>query len=85
MKPLHLTLVAIGPYPGSETIEFDRLADDGLFLIHGPTGAGKTFLLDAITFALYGVIPGDRAVSTMRSQFAGPTVEPRVELEFDAQ
>jgi exonuclease SbcC len=85
MKPLRLTLTAIGPYPGSETIEFDRLADDGLFLIHGPTGAGKTFLLDAITFALYGVIPGDRAVATMRSQFAGPTVEPRVELEFDAQ
>ena len=64
MRPQRLTLHAIGPYPGSETIDFDSLADDGLFLIHGPTGAGKTFLLDAITFALFGEVPGDRGVAT---------------------
>ena len=67
MRPQRLTLHAIGPYPGSETIDFDSLADDGLFLIHGPTGAGKTFLLDAITFALFGEVPGDRSVATIRS------------------
>lgn len=85
MRPQRLTLHAIGPYPGSETIDFDSLADDGLFLIHGPTGAGKTFLLDAITFALFGEVPGDRSVATIRSHFAVPTAEPRVELEFAAQ
>ncbi|WP_330162955.1 AAA family ATPase, partial [Streptococcus pneumoniae] len=77
---LRLTLHAIGPYPGSEVIDFGTLADDGLFLIHGPTGACKTFLLDAITFALFGEVPGDRSVATIRSQFATPTAEPKVEL-----
>ena len=85
MRPLRLTFSAIGPYPGTATVDLDELGRDGLFLIHGPTGAGKTFLLDAITFALYGEVPGDRAVSTIRSQLAPPTAEPRVELEFRAQ
>ncbi len=85
MRPLRLAVHAIGPYAGHETVDFTSLAGDGLFLIHGPTGAGKTFLLDAITFALYGHIPGDRSVATMRSQFAAPDAEPRVELEFSTQ
>lgn len=85
MRPRRLTLKSIGPYAGREVVDFDALADDGLFLIHGPTGAGKTFLLDAITFALFGEVPGDRSVATMRSQFAAPTAEPKVELEFSAQ
>jgi exonuclease SbcC len=85
VRPLRLTFSAIGPYPGTATVDLDELGSDGLFLIHGPTGAGKTFLLDAITFALYGEVPGDRAVSTIRSQLAPPTAEPRVELEFRAQ
>lgn len=85
MRSRRLTLQAIGPYAGREVVDFDALADDGLFLIHGPTGAGKTFLLDAITFALFGEVPGDRSVATMRSQFAAPTAEPKVELEFSAQ
>ncbi len=85
MRPLRLALHAIGPYPGHEVVDFATLADDGLFLIHGPTGAGKTFLLDAITFALYGEVPGDRTVASIRSQFAEPTAEPKVELEFSAQ
>lgn len=84
MKPQRLRLHAIGPYAGHEEVDFDLLADDGLFLIHGPTGAGKTFLLDAITFALYGEVPGDRSVGSMRSQFATATAEPKVELEFSA-
>lgn len=85
MRPQRLTLHAIGPYPGTEVVDLDRLAGDGLFLIHGPTGAGKTFLLDAITFALFGDVPGDRSVTTLRSQFAEPTAEPKVELWFEAQ
>ncbi len=85
MRPLRLRVHAIGPYPGDESIDFAQLAEDGLFLIHGPTGAGKTFLLDAITFALFGQVPGDRSVSTLRSQLAAPDAEPRVELEFTAQ
>jgi exonuclease SbcC len=85
MTPLRLTLHAIGPYPGHQEVDFEALAQEGLFLIHGPTGAGKTFLLDAITFALYGDVPGDRSVTSIRSQFADPHAEPRVSLEFAAQ
>jgi exonuclease SbcC len=85
MTPLRLTLHAIGPYPGHQEVDFEALAQEGLFLIHGPTGAGKTFLLDAITFALYGDVPGDRSVTSIRSQFADPHAEPRVALEFTAQ
>ncbi len=85
MRPLRLGVHAIGPYAGDESVDLAQLAGEGLFLIHGPTGAGKTFLLDAITFALYGHVPGDRSVATMRSQFASPDAEPRVELEFSAQ
>lgn len=82
MIPLRLTLCALGPYPGEEVVDFDELAEDGLFLIHGRTGAGKTFLLDAITLALFGEVPGDRSVGSMRSDFAEPTAEPQVTLEF---
>lgn len=82
MRPLHLTLEAIGPYPGTVEIDFEHLAADGLFLVHGPTGAGKTFLFDAITLALYGEIPGDRDVGSIRSQFAAADASPRVELVF---
>lgn len=85
MRPLQLTIQAVGPYAERAQVDFDGLAADGLFLIHGTTGAGKTFLLDAITLALYGVIPGDRSVDSIRSQFARPDIEPRVELEFAAQ
>jgi len=80
--PLRLTLSALGPYPGEEVVDFAELAEDGLFLIHGRTGAGKTFLLDAITLALFGEVPGDRTVGSMRSDFAEPTAEPSVGLEF---
>ena len=65
MKPHRLTLEAFGPYVDPVTIEFDELARDGLFLIHGPTGAGKTYLLDAMSFALYGEVAGDRGTHTL--------------------
>ncbi|MDF1523515.1 MAG: SMC family ATPase, partial [Trueperaceae bacterium] len=53
MKPLRLVLHAFGPYPGTQEVDFERLAAHGLFLIHGPTGSGKSTLLDAITYALF--------------------------------
>lgn len=84
MKPRRLTLQAFGPYPDPQQVDFDTLADDGLFLIHGPTGAGKTFLLDAITFALFGEVPGDRSEASLRSQFAAADLTPRVVFEFRA-
>jgi exonuclease SbcC len=53
MKPLRVVLHAFGPYPGTQEVDFERLAVHGLFLIHGPTGSGKSTLLDAITYALF--------------------------------
>ena len=76
---------AFGPYAGTEVVDFGLLDDEGLFLIHGRTGAGKTFLLDAVTFALFGEVAGERTVPSLRSDFADPQAEPRVALEFRTQ
>lgn len=84
MKPHRLTLEAFGPYAEAVTIEFDDLALDGLFLIYGTTGAGKTFLLDAMSFALYGEVAGARGKHTLKSDHADPRATPRVTLEFSA-
>ncbi|MEA5441820.1 SMC family ATPase, partial [Cyanobium gracile] len=73
---------AFGPYADPVAIDFDALAAEGLFLIHGTTGAGKTFLLDALCFALYGEVSGDRSVKGLRSDHAAPGAVPRVSLEF---
>lgn len=59
MKPLRLELQAFGPYTGRQTIDFEKLARQGMFLIKGPTGSGKTTIFDAMTFALYGGSSGD--------------------------
>ncbi len=83
MRLHHLELTAFGPYAATQRIDFARLAASGLFLLEGPTGAGKTTILDAITFALYGGLPGpDPAADRMRSHFAPPDAEPSVTLEF---
>ena len=85
MKPHHLTFCALGPYADEVEIDFDPLVEEGLFLIHGPTGAGKTFLLDALCFALYGDVPGERGRHTVRSDHAPLNVTPWAELEFTSQ
>jgi DNA repair protein SbcC/Rad50 len=78
-----LQLQAFGPYATQQRIDFDRLAGSGLFLLEGPTGAGKSTILDAVTFALYGGLAGEESgEDRLRSHFAGPAAEPSVMLEF---
>jgi exonuclease SbcC len=84
MRPHCLELEAFGPYAEPVRVDFDPLAREGLFLIHGSTGAGKTFLLDALCFALYGEVTGDRSPRGLRSDHAPPGQVPRVALEFSA-
>lgn len=85
MKPHRLALTALGPYPTEIEVDFDQLVEEGLFLIHGTTGSGKTFLLDAMCFALYGEVPGERGRDSLQAKGADPATKPRVELEFSAQ
>jgi exonuclease SbcC len=83
MRLQMLELEAIGPYATRQRIDFAALTGSGLFLLEGPTGAGKTTILDAITFALYGGLSGDAGGGDrLRSDFAGPDAEPSVTLEF---
>lgn len=84
MKPHLLRIEAFGPYAEPVEISFDALSQEGLFLIHGSTGAGKTFLLDALCFALYGEVSGDRSVKALKSDHAEPAAVPRVSLEFSS-
>ena len=78
MRLHHVAITGFGPFAGSEQIDLDALASSGLFLIHGPTGAGKSSILDAICFALYAAVPGARAgarasrVATMRLRESSP-------------
>ena len=86
MRLHRLAITAFGPFAGHEAIDLDALASCGLFLIHGPTGAGKTSILDAICFALYAAVPGARtgARASLRSDHAAQGVVPEVTLEFTA-
>ncbi|MFC4056968.1 AAA family ATPase [Planomonospora corallina] len=82
MRPHRLEITAFGSFPGEETVDFDALTEAGLFLIHGSTGAGKTTVLDALCFALYGRVPGQRdSARSLRCDHAPPDRGPRVRLE----
>ncbi|GAB2682765.1 AAA family ATPase [Aliiglaciecola aliphaticivorans] len=83
MKPLKLTVHAFGPFSGTESIDFADLGANPLFLINGPTGAGKSSILDAICFALYGQTTGaERSASQMRCDFAEINLLTQVTLDF---
>jgi exonuclease SbcC len=77
MRLHRLEVTAFGPFAETVTVDFDHLSDAGLFLLSGPTGAGKTSVLDAVCFALYGDVPGDRAAAKrLRCDQAADGVRP---------
>jgi exonuclease SbcC len=81
-----LTVTAFGPFGGTQTVDFDELSAAGLFLLHGPTGAGKTSVLDAVCYALYGSVPGARQGggqgTALRSDHAAPATRTEATLEL---
>lgn len=83
MRPIYLEMDAFGPYAGRQVLDFRLLGDKTLFLIYGPTGAGKTTILDAVTYALYGHTSGnERTGAHMRSEHATPQTMTRVSFRF---
>ena len=85
MRPIKITMSAFGPYSGETVIDFGKLGEDGVFLITGDTGAGKTTVFDAISYALYGEASGGkerRNSRSFRSDYASPDVPTFVEYEF---
>ncbi|MPY79334.1 MAG: AAA family ATPase [Actinophytocola sp.] len=86
MRLHRLAVSAFGPYAEREDLDFDALGADGLFLLHGETGAGKTALLDAIAFGLFGTVPGARGdVKRLRSDLAADETPTEVSLELTVQ
>lgn len=86
MKPNKLIMSAFGPYAGKVGVELDKLGQSGLYLITGDTGAGKTTIFDAITYALFGEASGEnRETSMFRSKYANPQTPTEVELYFSCK
>ena len=84
MRVHRLEIEAFGPFAERVVVDVDALSGEGLFLVHGPTGSGKTSLLDAICFALFADVPGARTRRGLRSDHAAPDAVPRVRLELTA-
>lgn len=85
MRLHRLDVTAFGPFGGAQSVDFDELSAAGLFLLHGPTGAGKTSVLDAVCYALYGAVPGARQSGQgtgLRSDHAAPATRTSVTLEL---
>ena len=83
MKPMKIVMNAFGPYAGRAEVDFQQFGEKGIFLITGDTGAGKTTIFDAITFALFNKTSGtEREVGSLRSDFASDSEETYVELTF---
>ncbi|QDP40399.1 AAA family ATPase [Radiobacillus deserti] len=83
MRALSLKMTAFGPYHHTQHINFEELGDETIFLITGPTGAGKTTIFDAICYALYGKASGsDRDQDTLRSHFASSDLPTEIEFTF---
>ncbi|MFD4262001.1 AAA family ATPase [Streptomyces sp. NPDC058534] len=85
MRLHRLDLTAFGPFGGAQSVDFDDLSAAGIFLLHGPTGAGKTSVLDAVCYALYGSVPGARQSGqgmTLRSDHAATGTRTEVRLEL---
>lgn len=84
MRPLKITMSAFGPYAGEVTLDMQKLGKSGIYLITGDTGAGKTTIFDAISYALYGEASGNyRENTTLRSKYASVDTPTFVELEFE--
>ncbi|WP_405689563.1 AAA family ATPase [Streptomyces sp. NBC_00057] len=84
MRLHRLSLTAFGPFGATQDIDFDALSSAGLFLLHGPTGAGKTSVLDAVCYGLYGAVPGARQSpgTSLRSDHAPADLSTEVKLEL---
>ncbi len=83
MRPIRLTMSAFGPFPGTHEIDFAQLGEHRLFLIHGPTGGGKTTILDAICYAIYGDTSGEeRKAEQLRCHFSDAATPTQVTLDF---
>ncbi|MFI6489011.1 AAA family ATPase [Streptomyces sp. NPDC050564] len=85
MRLHRMDITAFGPFGGAQKVDFDELSAAGLFLLHGPTGAGKTSVLDAVCYALYGAVPGARQSGQglgLRSDHAAPATRTEIRLEL---